>query len=181
MEKTYLGLDPGVAGFLTAMFPNGNFEFCSVDECDDLDIHRFIQSVKSRSWEVVSVMEDVHAIYGSAANSTFAFGEIKGILKGLLIANEIPYTLVPPKTWQKEIWIRQDEVYVTKQRTMTDKVTGERTVNSYKAVDPKPTSINAARRLFPNVDLRKNDRCRKIDDNKVDSLLIAEYARRKNL
>ena len=64
---------------------------------------------------------------------------------------------------------------------MTDKSTGVKTVKQYKAVDPKPTSINAARRLFPNIDLRKNERCKKIDDNKVDSLLMAEYARRKNL
>ena len=50
-----------------------------------------------------------------------------------------------------------------------------------KVVDTKSTSINAARRLFPNIDLRKNERCTKTDDNKVDSLLMAEYARRKNL
>ena len=181
MEKTFIGIDPGNIGFITAMFPNGEKEFYSIDENDDLSLGRILKDIKKRSWEVSAVMEDVHAIFGSAANSTFAFGEIKGVLKGLLIANEIPYILVPPKTWQQEIWIHQDEIYTTKQRTMTDKATGEKTVKQYKAVDPKPTSINAARRLFPNIDLRKNERCKKIDDNKVDSLLMAEYARRKNL
>lgn len=181
MEKTYIGIDPGMQGFVTALFPNGEKEFYSVDENDDLALGRILKDIKKRSWEVTCVMEDVHAIFGSSANSTFAFGEIKGVLKGLLIANEIPYTLVPPKEWQKEIWIHQDEILTTKQRTMTNKDSGEKTVKQYKAVDPKPTSINAARRLFPNVDLRKNERCKKTDDNKVDSLLIAEYARRKNL
>ena len=126
-------------------------------------------------------MEQIHAIFGSSAGSTFAFGEIFGILKGLLIANEIPYHLVPPKEWQKEIWIHQDEIYVNKTRNITDKETGVKVPKTIKAVDPKPTSFNAARRIFPNVDLRKNERCRKLDDNKCDSLLIAEYARRKNL
>ena len=181
MDKTYIGIDPGSIGFITAMFPNGEKEFYSIGENDELSLGRILGDIKKRSWEVVAIMEDVHAIFGSSANSTFAFGEIKGLLKGLLIANEIPYSLVPPKVWQSEIWIHQDETYTTKQRTMTDKATGQKTVKQFKAVDPKPTSINAARRLFPSVDLRKNERCKKVDDNKVDSLLMAEYARRKNL
>ncbi len=181
MEKTYIGIDPGVIGFITAIFPNGNFEFYSIDENDDLDLHRILKSIKDRSWQVSAVIEDVHSIFGASSKSTFNFGEIKGILKGLLVANEIPYTLVQPKQWQQEIWVHQDEIYIIKNRTVTDKETGVKYSKPYKAVDPKPTSINAARRLFPNVDLRKNERCKKTDDNKVDSLLMAEYARRRNL
>lgn len=181
MDKTYIGIDPGEEGFITALFPNGEKEFYSIDENDDLELGRIINGIKERSWEVFACMEDVHAIFGAAAGSTFNFGFIKGVLKGLLIAHEIPYHLVAPKEWQREIWIRQDEIYTTKNRTFTDKKSGDKTVKSYKAVDPKPTSINAARRLFPNIDLRRNNRCKKIDDNKVDSLLMAEYARRKNL
>ncbi len=181
MEKTYVGIDPGEEGFITALFPNGEKEFYSISENDDLDLARILKSVKDRSWEVVVCMELIHAIFGASAKSTFNFGQIFGILKGLLIANEIPYHLVAPKDWQKEIWIHQDEIYITKQRTFTDKVSGEKSVKSYKAVDPKPTSINAARRIFPSIDLRRNERCKTIDDNKVDSLLLAEYARRRNL
>lgn len=181
MQKTYIGIDPGEVGFISAIFPNGNKEFYSIDENTDLDLSRILKSIKERSWEVTVVMEDVHAIFGANAKSTFNFGEIKGLLKGLLIANEISYTLVPPKTWQQEIWTHQDEVYTTKQRTFKDKETGDEVVKQYKAIDPKPTSINAAIRLFPTVDFRKNQRCKKVDDNKVDSILMAEYARRKNL
>lgn len=175
MDKTYLGIDPGMQGFFTAMFPNGNFEFYSIDENDDLALHRIITSIKERSWQVAAVLEDVHALFNASAKSTFNFGEIKGILKGLLIANEIPYTLVQPKTWQSEIWINQDMIVSYKIITRAGKEIKQ------KVVDTKSTSINAARRLFPNIDLRKNERCKKIDDNKVDSLLMAEYARRKNL
>lgn len=175
MQKTYIGLDPGVEGFITAMYPNGNFEFVSISEHDDLDLHRALKSIKERSWEVAAVLEDVHALFNASAKSTFNFGEIKGILKGLLIANEIPYTLVQPKTWQNEIWVNQDMIISYRNIKRGDKEIKQ------KVVDTKSTSINAARRLFPNVDFRKNERCRKLDDNKVDSLLMAEYARRKNL
>lgn len=181
MDKTYIGIDPGSIGFITALFPNGEREFYSIDENDDLDLGRILKSIKDRSWEVSACMEQIHAIYGSSANSTFSFGEIFGLLKGLLIANEIPYVLVPPKDWQKEIWIHQDEIYVAKVRMVKNKETGKPEEQKIRAVDTKSTSINAARRLFPSVDLSKNERCKKIDDNKVDSLLIAEYARRKNL
>ena len=175
MDKTFIGLDPGIQGFITAMFPNGNYEFYSIDENDDLALHRILKSIKERSWQVSAVLEDVHALFNASAKSTFNFGEIKGILKGLLIANEIPYTLVQPKTWQQEIWINQDMIVSYKAVLRGDKEIKQ------KVVDTKSTSINAARRLFPNIDLRKNERCKKIDDNKVDSLLIAEYGRRKNL
>lgn len=176
MEKTYIGVDPGINGFITAIFPNGNYEFYSVCDLDELSLHRMLTSIKERSWQVTAVLEDVHGIFGASAKSTFNFGEIKGLLKGLLIANEIPYTLVQPKTWQSEIWNNQDMVLTYKTIKKSDGTEQKR-----KVVETKPTSINAARRLFPSIDLRKNERCRKIDDNKVDSLLMAEYARRKNL
>lgn len=175
MEKTFIGIDPGMEGFITAMFPNGKFEFYSIYENDDLDLQRILKSIKDRSWQVTAVLEDVHAIFGSSAKSTFNFGEIKGILKGLLVANEIPYTLVQPKDWQKEVWINQDEIASYRMIERAGKQIRQ------KVVDTKSTSINAARRLFPHIDLRKNERCKKTDDNKVDSLLMAEYARRKNL
>jgi len=176
MDKTFIGLDPGIQGFITAMFPNGNYEFYSIDENDDLALHRILKSIKERSWQVSAVLEDVHALFNASAKSTFNFGEIKGILKGLLVANEIPYTLVQPKTWQQEIWNNQDMIVSYKTINKSDGTEQKR-----KVVDTKSTSINAARRLFPAIDLRKNERCKKIDDNKVDSLLIAEYGRRKNL
>ena len=176
MRKTFIGIDPGVNGFITALFPNGAFEFYSIDENDDLALHRIFKSIKERSWDVTAVLEDVHSIFGASSKSTFNFGQIKGVLKGLLIANEIPYTLVQPKTWQGEVWNNQDVVASYKKIKKSDGSEQKR-----KVIDAKSTSYNAARRLFPSIDFRKNERCRKPDDNKIDSLLMAEYARRKNL
>jgi hypothetical protein len=41
--------------------------------------------------------------------------------------------------------------------------------------------MNAAKRLFPNIDFRRTTKCKNLDDNKVDATLMCEYARRKNL
>ena len=77
----------------------------------------------------------------------------------MLISNDIPHTLVSPQTWQKD---------------MHQGVT--------KIENKKEMSLIAARRLFPNADLRdpnrKTERSQKEHDGLIDSLLIAEYIRR---
>jgi hypothetical protein len=70
----------------------------------------------------------------------------------------IPFTTVTPGKWQKFICEAVD-----------------------KAANPKQMHYNAARRLFPNMDFRRSERCKVYDDNKVDSTLICEYGIRKQL
>ena len=172
-NKIYLGIDPGGKGFITAII-DGEYEFYSISDLNALEINKVLASLKGRG-NVVAIMEEVHALHQSAAKATFSFGEIFGLLKGLLVANSIPYHLVPPKTWQRDIWTHADMVFTTTQSKTEDKMVARKVVNT------KATSINSALRIFPDVDFRKSPRCKKIDDNKVDSLLIAEYGRRKNL
>ena len=77
---------------------------------------------------------------------------------GVVQAIGIPYELVAPTKWQKEIITAAD-----------------------KSESTKKTSLNAAVRLHPNMDFRKSSLARNFDDNKVDATLICDYARRKNL
>lgn len=174
--KTFIGIDPGSKGFCTVIYPDNSKEFISISDNDELGLARELRRVKDRSnGNIVACMEEIHAIFGSSAKATFSFGQIFGILKGILVALETPYHLVPPKTWQKEIWINSD--MVVSYKTMMRK--GKEI--KVKDINTKATSFNASRRLFPDVDLRRSVRCKNLDDNKSDSLLIAEYARRKNL
>ena len=158
--KTYIGIDVGARGFIAVM-RGGEFDFVPLVDSNDATLAGFFASLQRE--DCVVVMEEVHAIFGASAKSTFNFGAISGFLRGLLVANNIPYHLVPPKTWQKEIWGNTDKV------------------KKGKRVDTKATSLNAAVRLFPKVDFRRTPACKKPDDNKVDALLICEYGRRKNL
>ena len=173
MGKSWIGIDPGKLGFIAAM-SDDELTFYSISDHSDLEIADFIGQYKSRQCHVV--IEDVHAVFGSSAGATFEFGKIKGFLVGLLVAHKIPYTLVQPKEWQGEIWTNADMVVSHKKVKRKD----GKEINR-KETDTKATSINAAQRLFPSVDFRRSERCRKIDDNKVDALLMAEYARRNNL
>jgi len=173
-DRVYLGIDVGSKGFIT--LNNGReYKFYSIADNDIYQLSDIFKRIKEEYPNVVCVMEEIHAIHNSSAKATFAFGEINGILKGLLMANKIPYHLVPPKTWQKEIWDNKDLVITYKTINKKGKDV------SVKDVNTKQTSINAAKRIFPTIDLRRTEKCKNIDDNKVDSLLISEYGRRKNL
>ena len=174
--KTFIGIDPGSKGFCAVIYPDNSKEFVSIADNDELGLVRKLKIIKDKSnGNIVACMEEIHAIFGSSAKATFSFGQIFGVLKGILIALEIPYHLVPPKAWQKEIWINSDMVVSYKVIKRNGKEINVKDINT------KATSFNASRRLFPDVDLRRSERCRNFDDNKSDSLLVAEYARRKNL
>ena len=174
MEKLYIGIDVGSKGFIS-MQKNGVWEHYSIEDNDLYQLSEIMLEARVDNDSIACVIEDVHPIFGSSAKATFQFGFNKGYLIGLLAANHIPYTLVQPKEWQREMWINADMVVTYKQVA----VKGKETVR--KEVNTKQTSINACKRLFPTMDLRKSERSKKIDDNKVDSILMCEFARRKNL
>lgn len=169
-----MSIDPGSKGFVVTQC-NGDFSFYSIADNDLYQLSEIMAKIRNTYSNLVCVIEDVHSIYGSSAKATFNFGFNKGYLIGLLAANKIPYVLVQPKTWQKEMWLNSDMVVNYKKVTIKGKEVTK------KEVDTKNTSINAAKRLFPHIDFRKSDRCKNLDDNKVDATLMSEYARRKNL
>ena len=167
MSKLYMGIDVGGKGFITTQH-DGQFVHYSIEDLDFYELSERFAYIRGEYKDIVCVIEDVHAIFGSSAKATFQFGLCKGYLLGLLAANRIPYHLVQPKEWQKEMWTNADKVIRYK-------------VDGGKMTDTKNTSINACKRIFPHLDLRKSSKSKKIDDNKVDSILMSEYARRKNL
>lgn len=169
-----MGIDPGSEGFISTCF-EGAWEHFSIKDNSLLGLARILRQIKEKHPQIACVMEDVHALGNSSAASTFSFGKINGILLGLLVAFEIPYTLIQPKEWQEEIWINADKVIISKKVKRKDKEIVK------KEVETKKTSINACRRLFPSIDMRRTPKCEKPDDNKVDSVLLCEYGRRKNL
>ena len=174
MSKIRIGIDPGKESYICIWEEGFGFEFVQLPtigkETDINGVARLFDKIATRfnsNCDIHAVIESVHVIYGSSASSTFEFGKMLGLLEGLLCAHEIPYTKVQPKTWQKEMW--QGIAIQTKKSS-----TGKTQVNDTKAM-----SEVAAKRLFPTIDLRKNERCKVADHNKVDALLLCEYAKRK--
>lgn len=167
--RSYIGIDPGSHGFVACRHGDGCYSFFSLDGVGVGDLSAYLRSVIDLSGVdgVGCVLEDVHALRGVGAGSTFAFGRVLGMLEGVLGCLGIGYVKVLPRVWQGSLWGSGDRLYVERG--------GER------LLDVKGTSIRACQRLFPGIDLRRGDRCRKLDDNKADALLLCEYCRRNNL
>lgn len=98
-------------------------------------------------------IEKAQSFPGQGISSAFNYGVHFGELLGCIQALGIAHTLVPPRTWTKVMHA------------------------GCAAGEPKERSLEAARRLFPSVNLVQ-PRCKKPHDGIVDALLIAEYGRR---
>lgn len=173
-EKAILSIDPGSKGYLCLRYKD-KFTFYAIEDYDLYQLSDIVANIRSMYANLICCIEEVRAIFGSAASATFSFGFNLGYLHGILAANKIPFVEVQPKIWQKCVWSNKDLVITYKKSVIKGKEV------TRKVTDTKQTSINCAKRLFPNIDFRKNDRCSKIHDGKTDCILIGEYARRNNL
>lgn len=113
----------------------------------------YIDVLKSASMfdDIKCCIEDVHALRGNGVTSSFVFGKTYGWLLGMLDTLGIPYQAVSVQKWKKEFGLTSD----------------------------KSKSVEVCRRLFPTVNLKRTERCKKDDDNIAEAVLLCEYARRK--
>jgi len=170
----YIGIDPGKNGAIVCL-KNGEIVLKEVIPLigTELDICKLCQIIGSyRLPETHIFIEDVHAIFGSAAGATFSFGFVCGAIQAVVIAMQIPFILVQPKVWQKVAYqgipeIRKPSILIKKGKRAGQSMQGKR--------DCKKMSELAVKRLFPNVDLRANERCKISHNGIVDALLIAYY------
>lgn len=154
----YIGIDPGKNGGIAVIndkFPKPVnimvYKYSDDDLVDVIDVCTKGSSIAvHRDEEIKCVLEKVNAMPGQGVVSMFNFGQNFGFIQGVLKAYEIPFELVPPQKWKKEFSVTSD----------------------------KNTSIEVAKRLFPGVNLKATDRCRKDHDGMAEALLIAEYGRR---
>lgn len=99
----------------------------------------------------VCCLEHVGAMPGQGVTSMFNFGTNFGFIQGVLRAYKIPFELVRPQKWKKEFSITAD----------------------------KNSSIQVCKRLFPGINLKKNNECKKDHDGMAESALMAVYAKRR--
>lgn len=146
----YIGIDPGKNGgiAIVSTFEN-NIEKIGVKCYSDEDLLSILKDAEEYI-QKVCYLEKVHAMPKQGVSSTFNFGMNYGFIQGVLKAYCIPYELVTPQKWKKE----------------------------FSCTSDKNTSIEVCKRLFPGVNLKATERCRKDHDGMAEALLIAEYGRR---
>lgn len=134
---------------------------------------------------ICAVKEEIHAIFGSSASSTFEFGAADGILEALLKVlscmseSNFPVYTVQPKMWQTTAW---KGVELVKGDPIMDKVTKKQKITKkgdlrFKT-DTKATSMVAAHNIYPNVNFVP-PRCRNEHDGLIDAALIAYWGIKK--
>jgi len=169
MSKVFLGIDPGSKGFLTLINGN-NIEYWAIptikNKVDYQELSKIFYNLFMKYEDNIHVvLEDVHSIFGASSKSTFSFGHIQGFIEGCLSSFQLPYTKVQPKKWQKLAW---EGIPLIKKPSTSGKT---------QVTDTKAMSLMAAKRLFPKEDLRATERSKVPHDGKIDSLLIAYYAK----
>ena len=108
-----LGIDPGLSGAL-AFFTPGTGALVVHDvpvlaltrngkakrEVDAVELARLVDAAGPIDHAYI---EAVGAMPGQGVSSVFAFGKVFGLLLGILAANFIPHTLVPPARWKRAL------------------------------------------------------------------------------
>ena len=144
---THIGIDPGKKGGIAVITSDGITVAHPIPETEK-DTQEIFEEI-SQYRKVFALIEDVHAMPGQGVRSCFTFGRNYGMLRGMLVANYIPFETVTPVTWQREFGL------INRTLTKTQKK------NTHKA---------RAQELFPHIE--------KMTHAIGDALLIAEYARR---
>lgn len=146
----YIGIDPGKNGGIAVLhvLKNNAFVNASTYVFDESTLITILDELKN--YNCKCTLEHVHAMPKQGVTSTFNFGMNFGFIQGVLKAYAIPYKLVTPQKWKKE----------------------------FSCTSDKNTSIEVCKRLFPKVNLKATERCKKDHDGMAEALLIAEYGRR---
>ena len=154
----YIGIDPGKNGGI-AVISYKNARRANHREVDvyPYSDEQLVDTIKDIAYlknvlnvDSICILEHVHAMPKQGVSSTFNFGMNFGFIQGVLKAYGIPYELVTPQKWKKE----------------------------FSCTSDKNTSIDVCKRLFPKVNLKKTERCKKDHDGMAEALLMAEYGRR---
>lgn len=156
-EGMIIGIDPGQTGAVAAIYPTGGHVVLvdapvemvkkgkgSKTEYLPAEMARIISEFSPSHCYI----EKVGAMPGQGVTSMFNFGKGYGLWIGILAALGIPYTLVTPQAWKKEIM---------------------------QGVGDKDAARGRAQQLFPSM---ASQLSRKKDIGRADALLIAEYGRR---
>lgn len=149
----YVGIDPGKKGGICFLNGQGIVEHIS-----PMPTEKTLSGLLSSGRHLIAhvCLEKAQSYTGQGIASTFNYGVGYGIIQGLLIAHQVPFSLVPPRTWQKTMIVPT------------------------RLKDPKAKALASANKVF-----KKNktfwlpsSRHRVPHDGMIDSALLAEYCRR---
>lgn len=152
-QKTYIGIDPGKTGAMAIIGEDVSPVLTDFAEREKVLKFFRLDSRDCLDWfSATAVVEKANAHPGQGVVSTFSFGTNYGIWLGQLELASVPYDIITPAAWKKEIFDGMK-----------------------RSGDLKADSLDRARRLFPECGGKLRF---KKDHNRAEALLLAEYCRR---
>lgn len=159
-----IGIDNGLKGAIAVIEPDDTYivpipvimPAKGKNVYDEQGIYKVLEPFTSFDGVVCTraFIEKAQAFPKNSAAAIHTSGTQYGMIRMACVVLGIPYTIISPRIWQKELFVG---------------------VNSK---DTKFASKVIAKRLFPSVSLRRSENCKKDCDGMSDALLIAEYGRR---
>lgn len=143
-----MGIDPGKSGSATVIARIGGSETVDVmrfEKATEKEINTFLFNHSFLCH--MCYIEKVASRPKQGVRSVFTFGENTGFIRGLLVANEIPFTFVLPKKWQNKLGLGKKQASYTARKRMHKQ---------------------RAEELFPSI---------RITNDMADSMLLAEYGK----
>lgn len=160
----YLGIDNGIAGGLASYdADSGQLNVIAMpivgvktakgnkNEYDIPAIIEWIRSMQDIGIPKMVILEKAQAFPGQGVVSMFGIGQGYGLMKGIIAALGLPYMVVAPKTWQKEMF------------------------KGMPQQDTKQASVLTAQRLFPQTRFVGTERSKKLHNGMTDAALMAYY------
>lgn len=157
MRDFYIGIDPGQKGAISIINNDCKIDFCFEmllsKNKKELDSKAIIQKLcYLKNENCFIVLEKSQAMPKQGVVSTFNYGKGYGKLLAIIEILDLPFVEISPRKWKKEF-----------------NLIGKN----------KNDSIVMAEKLFKGIDF-KTSRGR-LKDGLAESLLMAEYGRRRNL
>lgn len=164
MLNRIVGIDPGLSGGLAffeegtvvALVPMPVRDLGDRNELDMPAIAAFLVTDYGRATHVFIERAQVMSKPGKSQGVTgmFNYGIQNGMLRGLCHGLGLPYTLVHPQSWQRAM------------------------LGAFAKGESKAAAAVRVSQLWPSLDFRASERCKKAHEGMVDAALIAEHGRR---
>jgi len=103
--RYYVGIDPGQSGGIACIHSvPGSIEEVAAKKMPETerDIYEVLRDVCG-SMDTFCIIEKVHSMPKQGVVSTFKFGRNYGFLRGILIAQNVPFDEVSPGVWQRHL------------------------------------------------------------------------------
>ena len=97
----FVGIDPGWSGGIAYIDPTGFYRAVAIHGMTPHDVCSWMENNLHNVQHVA--LEKVHAMPKQGVSSSFNFGRCYGMLEAFLVAAAVPYDLVTPQRWQRDL------------------------------------------------------------------------------